>query len=380
MRQPTRVLELRSVRGTGGGPEKTILLGAASADPERVAVTVCYLRDGRDRMFSMAERARDAGVDYVELHERHSLDPAIWGPLTKLVYERRIEIVHAHDYKTDLLAWLLAWRTGVSALSTAHGWTGHSTRERRVYYPMDKRLLARFPRVIAVSSQVRDDLLRHGAAERRVRVILNGIDAARFRRDPARVPDARARLGFDAGDVVIAAVGRLAPQKRFDLLIEAVGLLVHRRPALRLVIAGEGAERGALQARIDRLGLDHTVRLIGHQPDVTGLHHAADLFVQSADYEGTPNAVLEAMAFEVPIVATDAGGTRELVREGVDGVIVPRGDAARLARAVSAVLDDPAGAARRARCARRRVETDLSFAARMTRVEGVYAELLKYRS
>jgi hypothetical protein len=166
--RPIRVLELRSVRGTGGGPEKTILFGAARSDPARVSVTVCYIRDSRDDIFAIGERARALGVDYVEVLERGSFDPGIWSPLRRLIVERSIDIIHGHDYKTDLLTWLLAKRTGRVALSTAHGWAGFSPREQRIYYPANKRLLARFSRVIAVSSRIRDELLRYGADPGRV--------------------------------------------------------------------------------------------------------------------------------------------------------------------------------------------------------------------
>src|SRR5579872_6172619 len=104
MSRPIRVLELRSVRGTGGGPEKTILLGAKRTDRRRFAVTVCYLRDRRDDAFAVANRAEVRDVDYVEIPERHSFDPSVWPALRKLVRERRIDIVHAHEYKSDLLA------------------------------------------------------------------------------------------------------------------------------------------------------------------------------------------------------------------------------------------------------------------------------------
>src|SRR5262245_58047416 len=101
-RGPVRVLELRSVRGTGGGPEKTILMGAAMADPRSVHVTVCYLRDRRDEVFSIDARARHAHVDYVEVIERHSFDPGVWPQLKALIADRRIDLLHAHDYKTNL--------------------------------------------------------------------------------------------------------------------------------------------------------------------------------------------------------------------------------------------------------------------------------------
>ena len=95
---PIRVLELRSVRGTGGGPEKTILAGAARSDPGRFAVTVCYIRDRRDEIFALDRVAADLGVDYVEVAERHSFDRGIWKQLRALVRDRHIDIVHAHEY------------------------------------------------------------------------------------------------------------------------------------------------------------------------------------------------------------------------------------------------------------------------------------------
>ena len=101
---PVRVLELRSVFGTGGGPEKTILLGAAGADRSRVEVTVCYVRDARDRTFHIDRRARELGVEYLEITERHSFDlRRVWAQLVAVTRERGITLVHSHDYKTDLL-------------------------------------------------------------------------------------------------------------------------------------------------------------------------------------------------------------------------------------------------------------------------------------
>jgi glycosyltransferase involved in cell wall biosynthesis len=109
------------------------------------------------------------------------------------------------------------------------------------------------------------------------------------------------------------------------------------------------------------------------------LHHAFDVFVLSSDYEGTPNAVLEAMALESPIVATSAGGTAEIVRHGIDGLIVPPGDSRALADAIERMVLAPDAARTMTRSARHRVETDLSFAARMTAVEAIYVELWRRR-
>ena len=373
---PLRILELRSVRGTGGGPEKTILLGAAMSDPRCYQITVCYLRDERDRIFGVDQRAAHAGVDYVEVPERHSFDPRVWPRLRRLVHERSIDLIHSHDYKTNVLALLLSRACAVTALSTVHGWTGHSFRERWCYYPADKRVLARFPKVVAVSSEIGRELVNHGADPDRVTVVLNGIDHRRFRRDPGRVADARAALGAAPGDLVIGAVGRLEPQKRFDLLLEAFAAITGRFPRARLFIVGDGSQRQALDAQLKALNLAASCRLVGHTDDVVPAYHAFDLLVQSSDYEGTPNAVLEAMAFEVPIVATAAGGTAEIVRDGVDGRIVPIGRADLLIDNIVRALEDPAATTAMAQRARARVEGELSFETRVRRIERIYSEMV----
>jgi glycosyltransferase involved in cell wall biosynthesis len=380
MNRPIRVLELRSVWGTGGGPEKTILLGSARTNPERFEVTVCYVRDRRDPIFSVAAKAADLPVNYVELVESHSFDPTIFPRLRRLVREREIEIVHSHDYKTNLLAWLLSKFEAIIPLSTVHGWTGHSARERWLYYPLDKRILTRFPRVIAVSSDARRELVARGARPEHVCVVLNGIDHKAFRRDRSREQAVRRQLGFDEDDVVIGAVGRVEPQKRFDLLLDAFASLRTTHPRLRLAIVGAGSRLEALRDQASRLELGDSCQLLGNRSDIADLHHAFNLFVQSSDYEGTPNAVLEAMAFESPIVATSAGGTSEIVRDGVDGMVVPTGKSSTLAAAIETVLRDPAAARARASSARRRVETDLSFEARMNAVEAIYVDLVGRRA
>jgi glycosyltransferase involved in cell wall biosynthesis len=128
-----------------------------------------------------------------------------------------------------------------------------------------------------------------------------------------------------------------------------------------------------------RLGLGDSCRLLGNRTDIADLHHTFDVFVQSSDYEGTPNAVLEAMAFESPVVATSAGGTAEIIRDGIDGLIVPIGDVAPSPARFGPFCTIHLRLAP-ARRRRRRVETDLSFETRMNAVEAIYDDLFQRRS
>ena len=374
-RSPVRILELRSVRGTGGGPEKTILLGAQRTDRSRYAITVCYLRDARDDIFEVDRRARESRVDYVEIVERHSFDRAIWSKLRGLVRARAIDIVHAHDYKTDLLAWALARVERIVPLSTAHGWSRSSVRELG-YFFADKLLLARYPLVIAVSEPIRQTLIAFGASPDRVRRVSNGIDPDVFRRQPGMRENIRRQLGIASDAPVVGTVGRLERVKRLDVLLDAVAI-VRGRPLL--VVVGEGSCRTALEAQARALGLADRVRLLGLRHDVKDIHQSFDVYVQASETEGVSNAVLEAMALETPVVATQVGGTGELIRDGEHGLLVPKNDRFALAAAIQRSFDDPSATALRVANARRRIEEELSFDARTRTVERIYDELIAQR-
>jgi glycosyltransferase involved in cell wall biosynthesis len=377
--RPIRILEFRYSDGPGGGPEKTILLGAARSDPQKFAVTVGYVRNVRDDRFDTDRKAEQLGVDFVEFPQRNPLDRMTWTAVRRVVRERKIDIVHAHDYKTNLIALWLARTTGVIAMSTSHGWTGHSRRERWLYYPADKRLIRFLDAAVAVSSEIRDELVSAGVRRDRVRVLLNGIDPQSYRREQSRVAAARAKFGIDPADFVIGSAGRVETQKRFDLLIRAFSCLRRGRPRVRLLIAGEGSLRPELGRQVQALGIADSCRLFGHCTDIRDFYHAIDLYAQSSDYEGTPNVVLEAMAFEVPVVATNVGGTSELIDDQVHGLIVPPGDPGRLAGAIEEAMNDPENASRRATAARRRIETELSFEARCSKLEEIYERLFVSR-
>ncbi|HEX6163430.1 MAG TPA: glycosyltransferase [Vicinamibacterales bacterium] len=375
MSRPINVLELRSVRGTGGGPEKTILLGAARSNPRDVRVTVCYIRDARDAEFRIDKRARALGVDYVEVTERHSFDPGIWPQLCRIVRDRQIDIVHAHEHKTDLLALLLARAQNIVPIATAHGWSGTSVKEG-LYYFVDRRLLPRYPMVIAVSEPIRQTILKRGAQPGRVRRLPNGIDHADFRRDPSVRGRVRSALGIAEDAIVIGGVGRLEAVKRFDVLLAALARLPNQPLAM---LVGEGSAREQLSAQATALGVADRLRLTGHREDARELHQALDVYVQSSDSEGIPNAVLEAMALETPVVATDVGGTREVIANEIDGLLTPRRDPDALAGAIVRTLGDPGATARRVAAARARIECELSFDARNKALEAIYQELVAGR-
>ncbi|MFN0196772.1 MAG: glycosyltransferase [Planctomycetaceae bacterium] len=370
-----KILELRDADGPGGGPEKTILHGAGLADTSRFDITVCYLRRQWDQDQTISSRAAKLGINYTELRQSSRWDRGLWRNLREFVQRERFDIVHSHDYKSDFYNLMLAKREGTIPLATAHGWTGHSRRERWIYYPLEKISLRTFPIVICVSSDIATALRKYSITEDKLRIIPNGIDPDQYRRDAAQLKVNRERWGCQNEEYVIGSVGRLEPQKRFDLLIESFAPIHREFPRTRLLIAGEGSQRQSLQSLVDRLHLSDVCRLVGHCSQITQFYQALDLYVQSSDYEGTPNVVLEAMAMEVPVVATDAGGTSDILTNGTDGIIVPIRDAESLTKAIGLCLNQPELTRNRVLSARKKVESDLNFVNRVRRVEQIYESL-----
>jgi glycosyltransferase involved in cell wall biosynthesis len=229
--------------------------------------------------------------------------------------------------------------------------------------------------VICVSEDLRQRCLACGVPPGRCVLIDNAIDTTEFSR---RVPTAEAkrRLGVPPGRFVVGAVGRLSAEKGFDVLIRSAHQLFAEGLDLELLIVGEGNEKPALQALIRELGRTDRIRLLGYRADTRELYQAMDVFALSSYREGLPNVLLEAMALEVPVVATRIAGIPRLIRDGENGLLVEPGDEGELGRAVSGLLRSPEERARLSQAGRRTIEAGYSFRARMEKVRALYDRLL----
>jgi glycosyltransferase involved in cell wall biosynthesis len=290
-----------------------------------------------DEVGPLGVEMREEGFPVYLLGRKPGLD---WGcplRLARVLREERVAVVHAHQY-TPFFYGLAARLPGPRRpiLFTEHG-------RHQPDYPRPKRMLvnrlflSRRDRVVGVGAAVRQALIdNEGIPARRVEILYNGIDVDGFAASAASGLRSAARREFGVGpdDFVLLQVARLDYLKDHATAVRTLARIVPRLPSARLVLVGDGPEKPAIDELIRNLKLDQAVRFLGIRHDVDRLLPGADLFVLTSVSEGIPLTVLEAMAAGLPVVATDVGGMREVVVDGLTGLLASAGDAAGLAECV----------------------------------------------
>jgi glycosyltransferase involved in cell wall biosynthesis len=372
---PLRTLHINTERGWRGGEQQmaylveglrarghavTLVLdprGAAAARLEAAGFAVERRRMGGEAdvisMIGLARTIRRLRPDVLHLHTSHAHSlgamAARWAGRTRpaVIVSRRVDFsIYRHSF------------LGLN------GW--------KYRHALD--------RIVCVSGAIRDVLLRDGLGAARLRVVHSAIDPARIR-DAAPI-DVRARLGLPADCSLALAVGALVEHKGHRHLVDALPALKNATSAgssVRVVIAGEGPLRPTLEARARELGVADVLVLAGQVQDLPGWFAAADVFAMPSVEEGLGTSVLDAMAAGLPVVASRAGGLSEMIRDGVEGLLVPPADPAALAAGLIRLIRDPIERARLGAAGRRRVGEEFLVDRMVEGTLAIYEEVIAER-
>ena len=373
-----RVLYLVDSLGTGGA-ERGLTLTIRHLDRAKIEPEVAYLWEPSPLRADL--EAAGARVHRIGVRPGPGAFLAI-PRIRKLLRAGRFDAIHTQVLWASITGRIAGRLAGVKVVShIANVETGGlrdrelppgTARKARLLAKLDGWTGRRFvDRFVAISEAVRDDPIRGAGWDRsRIDVVLRGQELEELRRraaEPVSPP-------LDTpGSPVLLSVGRLAEQKGHRFLLEAMPVILAEHPDARLLLAGDGHLRDALAAQA--APFEDRVSFLGVREDVPALIAHADLFVFPSLWEGQGNALLEAMAVGVPIVATDIPSTRETVTDGEHALLVPPGDAAALVSAVNRLLADPAMAARLAAAARIRAQ-DYDIERTTRDLEAGYARLL----
>jgi len=279
--------------------------------------------------------------------------------LVRFVRKHRIEMIHSHGPQPHFYAVMAHLLTGVPVVHTKHG-RDYPDMPRRVLL---NRVLSWFTRkIVAVSEDVAALARTHERVNpRKVAVVRNGVDCTRYTQTAAP--------RSTRSSLTIGSVGRLSAAKNYALLLQAFAAI--SIPEARMLLVGDGPERGKLERLADELGIAGRVAFVGQQADPRPFYGQMDVFCLSSDTEGTPLTLLEAGACGLPSAVTDAGGNAEVVRDGVTGLVVPKADTAALATALERLCGDAALRQQMGRAARQRIVAHYSVKAMVAGYEQV---------
>lgn len=371
-----RVVTLIDQLGITGGAERVATEVVTRLDPARFERTLCVSRwtpreEAAPLIAPRLEALRESGVRIVGLRRRSRVAVWSWAPLLRLLRAERIDVLHSHQFGSNLWASILGRvaRTPV-VIAHEHNWSFEGQPVRRL---IDRHVIAgRAAAFLAVSRQTRRAMIElEGIEPDQVRFIPLGIAT------PGGRPgaDVRAELGIDEAAPVIGTACTLRPEKALDILVRAGAELRRDFPGLRVLIAGEGPDRARIESLIRELGVGDTVTLAGGRGDIPDFLRALDVAVCSSDWEGSPLSVMEYMEAGLPVVATGVGGIPDMISPGVEGVLVPPLDPGAIARAVAGLLRDPERAAEMGRRGRRRRREEFDLDATARRIGELYEEL-----
>ena len=328
----------------------------------------------------MPESLKDKGetVHAVELGSRFSLKDV--GGLIQLCRERGIDVVHSHNVRANIHARVAGRRAGVPAcVSTIHNSVYHydvAALNQRAYAMAERWTLRWCDRVIAVSEGIAQQLrCGYGFPPEKITVVPNGVDPERLEPHASR-QKVRQSVEVAEGATVLLQVGRLTPQKGFDVLFEAIARIADRYPHLVVLAVGDGPLREQLERLAQRLNIASVVRFLGHREDVADLLNSADLVTLASRSEGMPYTLLEAMGSGRAVVATRIGGIEEVIKKEGTAVLVPTEDPEALAAAIASLLDDSVHAEAVGSAARAYIMEHHTAARMVERVQSIYRDLL----
>lgn len=390
---PVRVARVITRLNIGGPSIQATRLTAALADHGwHTRLFHGQLGDGEGDMSYLL--APDADAVFIDTLRR-PLSPVadlrtLWW-LYRQLREWRPAIVHTHMAKAGMLGRLAAAAYNLTRGSSprakvVHTYHGHvldgyfSPLMTTVFITLERALARLSNAIIAISPAIRDELqgtYRIGRPSQ-YRVVPLGFDLAPFAAvDAAARADARHELGIPGGVPVICTVGRLTAIKQHRLFLDIVQRTVAAHPDAIALIAGDGELRGELEAYAATLGIAGHVRFLGWRRDLATIYGATDVFVLTSRNEGTPVALIEAMACGVPGVSTDVGGVKDVIDSPAVGRLAPFGDADALAGHVRDLLADAGARSAMGERARQRVLDRYGFERLVSEIAALYRELVQ---
>ena len=332
-----RILHLISSKGLYGAERVVIELSKGLKKIKDCRPIIGVINNTYNSHVEMIDEANESQVESVVFPCSSQFDFKTILLIRKYVKANNIDLIHCHGYKSNFYG-LFASGSGVRTISTNHNWlTSHW--KLKIYCFLDSLWMRYFNEIVAVSDEVKKDMMRYKVPRRKIHIIDNGIDPDRF--DLTDSGEAvRREFDLDRSVNVIGIIGNLGYEKGHQYLLMAAKEIVEIEKAVKILIIGGGSLRTHLENETARLGLSNNVIFAGYRKDIPDIISALDIFVIPSVKEGLPMVLLEAMAAKKPVVASKVGAIPKVILDDSLGILVEPGNVSQLTQAILSLIND----------------------------------------
>lgn len=331
-----KVFHLISSNGIYGA-EKVMLALGSHMDKNQWKVIIGALNNKNNPHLEVLKEAQTMGMETAVIDCSGRVDFKAVRRLSSLLRESEIDLIHTHNYKSDLMGVLASLKTKIPVVCTNHGWI-HSGFLLNAYESMDAFFMKFFMRkIFAVSKGMQVEIIKKRVPSSKIQFIPNGI----FIEDAISHVNQKKEFGIDPSVLVFGVIGRLSIEKGHKFLFEALSRLRPSPEKIQFLIVGEGPLRCTLERFVSDLNISSFVQFTGYQKDITRVFNSIDILVQPSLKEGLPISLLEAMSFAKPIIATHVGDVSDLIHDKSTGILIPPGSSEEIYNAMRLLIEDP---------------------------------------
>ena len=369
-----KVLHLISSRGVYGA-ERVVLTLCKYADPGRFEQVIVIFRKKKVGGDQLGREAWRLGIPVEEILYSSAFDLRQLLGLIRVVRRHRPSLIHAHEYKANILGFCVAKMFGLPIVTTVHALHKLRGRAKRELQ-LSVWLLRYFKAVMPVSGDVRDELQALRVPAEKM-VTIKNVPPLTEKRPASGICSFREEIGIPSGRKLIGFLGRLIHAKGCDQLIHAIANIDKGDRNFSLAVAGDGPERKSLEALAKKLDVYEMIHFCGFRSDTEHIYSSLDLLVLPSREEGTPLVLLEGMLRGVPVVATRVGGIPEVLKDRVNGLLVPSEDPIALADAIADSLNKPDETKKRAIEAKKTMLCEYNVKTWAEKFEEIYAGIVQ---
>lgn len=356
------------------GTESVILNIAEGMKNTRYENIVGSFSDKINYQSDLSKAAEKKGLLYKNIYLKGKFNPVNILTLAKILRSEKIDLIHSHGYKTNILGFFAGKISNTPLIVTNHLFK-KSGRKLQLYHQADLFILKYIPKIIAVSDEIRDIFIEKGINKNKIIVIDNGINVKEIE-SKSKDKSIFKNINNLKGSILIGCLGRLNVQKGFTYLLDAAKIVLNNYANIKFIIAGEGPQKNELIHKLKDLKLEKQFHFIGYCNDPINFLKNIDIFILPSIDEGLPIALLEAMACKLPIITTNVGSITKVIQNKQNGLIGPASSVPFLVESIIYLIENKQEAREFGENAFQTVVTKFSNDHMAEQYARIYSELL----